>query len=311
MPIFFSYQKLLFISHYRYIKEEWRIFPPLVYLAYIGFAVFNVYFLLDKPFARYVYFGVGLTVLAKKSPIRFIALFIGNTRAFQMLEKCLLILPFSLMLLYLEQYVLASLLPIVAILSSFISLSNAYALISIFPKYHWEFISNIRHFVSVLLLLFIAYIASMGFIHDNKNLVLVATFVPFLMLVFFSSRRLNHPFYIWIYGSTPQFFLWDKLRSALRSMLYVSLLYILLIIYFPDGWYIVIIFILLGMVWRILHSLLEYTLFPTYIGFDFLFILYSILLLYAVVAPWLLIILLALLYRNYRRASKNLAPLLH
>ena len=217
----------------------------------------------------------------------------------RLLENLLLLFPFSLYLLYEQQYLIAILLLVLGGGFSFIKsgLQTNFVLPTPFYKYPFEFIVGFRKNFWVFILLYV--LAGIALSVDNFNLgVFVLVILFFACWAFYTEAEPTY--YIWIHATKPSVFIQKKMAIALLySLLLASPLALALLFCYPDNSLYILLAIIMGMAFLLLSLLGKYAFYPTPIP-----IIQSFLLLGCILFPPLLAIMLPYLYVKAIRNKK-------
>ena len=215
----------------------------------------------------------------------------------RLLENLLLISPFSLYLLYEQQYLIAFLLLVIGMAFSFIKngASTNFVLPTPFYKYPFEFIVGFRQTFWVFILLYV--LGGIALSVGNFNLGVFA-----LVIVFFACwpfyAAAEPVYYIWTHAFTPSTFILQKIGIALLYSFLLSLpLALALVVGYPDKFLYILLAIVLGMAFLLLNLLGKYAFYPASMP-----IIQGFLLVFCLLFPPLLVIMLPYLYG---KAIKN------
>ncbi|MFT4680032.1 MAG: hypothetical protein ACI84C_001456 [Flavobacteriales bacterium] len=252
---------------------EWAGINP-----YLGLALLFVVFSFSSAmifqrigFAEYIYPLIGLVLLSVLGR-RQRSEFLNNTftiygyRRIRVIENLIFAMPFLIVLLIQGHWLPALCFLLGAITMSFFNQGShmGIALPTPFGRWPFEFISGFRRTWWIFPICYVlAYCALDA---DNLNLgifALVATFLP--CLNYYSKPEPT--FFVWIFQATPSQFLWSKIKIALVCSFLLSVpLMIVLIVFDPSKFYVVLIFEVVGMAYVVASLLGKYAFFPSEIN---------------------------------------------
>ncbi len=177
-------------------------------------------------------------------------------------ENMLCAIPFSIFLVFRNQYLISLL---TFILSGFISLINnvrwmRFQIPSPFSKRPYEFTIGFRRFYFIIIGIY--SLTFISIIYNNLNLGLFSLILIYLLCLIFYSH-LDPIFYVWIHAQSPKIFLRNKIKTALFYSFCLSLMIILPLIYFyKNEIQIIILTVLAGIFYMVAGVLAAYVNFP-------------------------------------------------
>lgn len=131
---------------------------------------------------------------------------------------------------------------------------------TLFSKHPYEFTVGFREYLLVFLIQII--LVGIGIAVDNYNLAVVVYGSLFLLLCSFYSKMESY-FFVWVHTDTPKTFIHKKIKIALRYGLYSALLPLLiLIILFPDYYWISLLVTVVGLLYIVYMTVLKYAQYP-------------------------------------------------
>lgn len=256
---------------HRILKEAG--FNP--YLAFFGIAIVFVLisegFFHNVAYAKYIYPILLLTFINSFGNIErneFLKnnFSVSDYKKVRLLENCIVAIPFSLFLIYKQEYIIAiSSFVIGAAFSLFNKVNKVnFKIPTPFYKHPFEFIVGFRKtFILFILGYALTYIAISV---DNFNLGIFALIITFLTAMFFYFKQ-EPLFFVWIYSTTSIQFLWKKIKIAcLHGALLSFPIVLSLVLSYPDKAYIVIIFEIIGMLFVVMSLLGKYVSYPAEIS---------------------------------------------
>ena len=221
----------------------------------------------------------------------------ADYRRIRGLENLFFLFPFSLYLVYEQQYFIAVLLLLIGIGFSFIQsgLSTNFVLPTPFYKYPFEFMVGFRQTFWVFILLYL--LGGIALSVGNFNLGVFA-----LVLVFFACwpfyGTAEPVYYVWIHAATPSAFIQQKMKIALLYSFLLSFpIALVLFIGYQEKLLYILLAMLIGMAFLLLNLLGKYAFYPASLP-----IIQGFLLVFCILFPPLLLIMLPYLYR---KAIKN------
>ncbi|MEM6316194.1 MAG: ABC transporter permease [Bacteroidota bacterium] len=283
--------------------------PPIIayVLAVITFVALSLYLWYKTPYAPYIYpfFALsGFTFLGNLGRNDFLKMCfsVRDYQKVRIAENGIVALPFVLFLGYQREWLVSLTLILVAVIMARWQSNNQwnYTLPTPFFHYPFEFLVGFR--TTILLALFAYFLALKGISVGNFNLGLFSLF----LLIGLSFSFYNQPesqLYVWIFDKRPAAFLWYKISIG---FLYLTLLTIplilLLLVYFPMHWLLIVGLHSIGFLYLSLVILAKYAAFPRAIHLP-----ESLLIILSFVFPPLLLFTFPFFYK---KAIQQLNPLL-
>ena len=267
------------------------------------------HFLFEKlMFANYVYPILALSLLnglGNRQRNEFLknCFSLPNYRKIRLLENLISATPFTIYLLYKQEFLTSVILLISSISLSFFNKMNRFQFVIPTPFYKnpFEFITGFR---KTFLLFIISYIlTAISVSVGNFNLGIFALLVVFLTCLNFYAKPepLN---YVWTHAQTPKGFIIKKIKLAsIHSFILSIPIIITLSIFNLEKAYLLLIFEVLGILYVIVSLLGKYAFYPAEINLS-----QGILIGMSVIFPPLTLIIIPFLYN---RSTKNLAQFLH
>ena len=243
---------------------------PLVawFILLIIFIAGSIYFFKTTVFAVYVYSLIPVLFWAYLSSSKRNA-FLKTTfskkeyRKLRMMENSLATIPFILFLIVKQHYLLPLILFIVANIFSFFEITprSNYVIPTPFYKHPFECTAGFRRLFPGIVLAY--FLTTMGIFADNFNLTIFGLILIILYCVSFYSNPENE-FFVWIYSTTSKRFLLQKIKIAFwYSLLLSAPVLIALVIYYPQKWWIILLFQLIGFLVIFVSMLGKYAAYPS------------------------------------------------
>jgi len=218
-------------------------------------------------YAQYIYIAVTLwTCYTFSNPNRnqYLQLLFQhkNFRIIRLIENILIAIPFVTFLLYQNFYPGALIVLILAIVFSTIQIAvtNQFTLPTPFYKKPFEFITGFRkHY---LIFIFAYLLTGISIYVDNFNLGIFALVIIMLTTLNFYAKP-EPLFYIWTHAFSAANFLNDKIKTAIsHSLILITPLVAVLLVFHLSYWYIIGLVVLLCMMFLILILLGKYANYP-------------------------------------------------
>ena len=291
-------------------KRIYRHIDDFGVIPLFGFAIIIALFIVISQrifdyvsFPSYTYLAIGLALtftLGKKERVSFLTIIFSKktTQKIRILENTIIVLPFSIFLVYKNAFLEAVLLHSLAICTSFITGFNTRNMVipTPFGKRPFEFTIGFRNTYWLFPLLYA--FAGIGLHVANYNLIifsLIATMVCFLS--YYSKPE--PAFYVWIHQKSPKDFLREKIKTALAYSSYLLIPTVVLLVFFSvEKIHITLSFLMTGYGFIVLTILGKYATYPSQVP-----VLQAFALLVGFMFPPLLIVLIPIFYV---RACKNL-----
>ncbi len=301
------YFQIQYKRHYRRISEM-GIHP------FIGMGILAVAFILaaillsqKTIYAEYIIGSLGLSMISglnEKQRRDFLNLCFSTSKytKIRLIENLIIISPFSIFLFVYQDYITAVSIIIISAIFVFIPFQNKWALTipSPFSKYPFEFSMGFRK-------LFLVYPATYFFVYKaievgNFNLGIFA--IGILVFTHISYYFKPEPsYYVWIFKNNPQGFLWKKTKESLFYSSFALLpILILLGIWFPDKYLILLGIFFLNALLMTTIILAKYSAFPNEISLPQM-VLFGL-------SIWFPPILIIAIIYFYKQSLKNLKPFL-
>jgi len=217
----------------------------------------------------------------------------------RLFENFLTVLPFLLVLLYLQKFMFALFAFLVAACLSFASTSKSsgFYLPTPFYKFPFEFIAGFRK--NILLFIVFYSLTVIAISVDNFNLGAVALIACLLACLGFYSKP-EPKFFVWMHALNPASFLIHKIKiAALHGLIIAAPITLALLIFYPSFSHIVLVINLLGLLYLVMHLLGKYAYYPAEVN-----IIQMMALAFSILFPPFLFIIIPYFYS---KATKNLA----
>lgn len=304
MKFYFSLQ---FLRLKRHIDEAGAnsIFVLLILPLLFVFGANQLFIRLD--YAEYIFCAFALVFVnmngnAKRNDFLKNSFRLLNYKKIRVIENSLFVTPFVLFLLYQHQFLFSLILIFLSIILSFFNKVNAFnfAIPTPFYRYPFEFIVGFRNTFYVFIMSYTLTIIAVSV--DNFNLGIFGLIVSFLTCMSYYSM-VEPIFYVWNYSCNPKIFLLKKIEIILLYCLLISLpILILLIVFYPENWWIILIFEVLGLLIVIINMLGKYAYFPSEIN-----IIQALAIIFCVLLPPLMLVVIPYFFT---KSSNNLKRLL-
>jgi len=256
------------------LKRINRLLVDLGFNVVLGYALVGFVFIIASftlfeklQFAKYLYAIVAILpayVIGDAKRNEYLKmLFPTNTfHKLRLLENFMVCIPFVVFLFFKMAFLEACLVLVAALSLSFFSQNSisTFALPTPFYKKPFEFIIGFRS--SWLILLGCIALTIIGVSVDNFNLGVFALLVTQLTCLNFYLKP-EPEFYVWVHAFTPVEFLWYKMFSAfLHSLILSAPISLMLLLFYPGFWYVVIAVLLLAVLYLWLSILGKYAYYP-------------------------------------------------
>lgn len=288
--------------------REWGLVPVLGYgLALVLFIALSLYLFYKTTSAAYLYCLIALSLLAplsEKERNEFLKIqFSGlDYRKIRALENVLIVLPFSLFLLFKVQILLAALLILVALLSSVFNTGSRlnFTLPTPFYRFPFEYAQGFRQNWALYLLAY--FIAWKAIEVDNFNLG-VGSLALLGILGLTHYGKAENEYFVWIYVCSAKQFLYKKIGTACGylSLSCIPLLLVLGCFFMDKIWILLGIQVLLS-VFLLTLILAKYSAYPEVMSLPQALLLG--------ISLWFPPLLLLVIPMFYRRAVERLNLLL-
>lgn len=187
---------------------------------------------------------------------------VADYKKIRLLENCIIAIPFFIFLVYKQEYIIAFSSFLIGAVLSFFNKVNTFSFATPTPFYKqpFEFIVGFRKTFWMFILGYILTCIAISV--DNFNLGIFALIITFLtsMLFYLKPEPL---FFVWIHSANSINFLWKKIKMACLHSTVLSLpIFLLLVLFFPDKAFIVIIFEITGILFVVMSLLGKYVSYP-------------------------------------------------
>jgi hypothetical protein len=300
-----------FALQYRLVNRhlsDFGIRPLIGYLlGGLFFAGFSIYLWYITSFAAYLFGVLGLsltTILADPGKITFIRQHFSSGDLFRIraVENLILILPFVLVLMIHQEWLVCVGVMGMSVLLSLSSISPSFSFVipTPFSRSPFEFLTGFRKNLPGLILA--AFLMVMAIAYSNPNLGLFS--VALVLLICLTFYTGSEPAYlVWIHHWSPVAFLWHKIRLAVLHASILVLPYALVcMLFFRDHAFYLMIIYVLGIVYLVTTLLGKYAFYPLSMNLP-----QGILMAFSFWFPPLLLFLIPYFYR---RCLQQLQPIL-
>jgi len=217
----------------------------------------------------------GQSILSQKQRSDFLYIVYGDKtkRRIRIIENLIVSIPFITLLLIESQYIEAAVLPVVSVIMAFFEVnSKSIVLPTPFSKKPYEFAVGFRKTFLFVLLIYALSVISVCV--NNLNLGLFSVFVLCLLCATYYGKVENE-YYVWIFSKSPNKYLMHKILTAIRHTFLMTLpAVVLLTVFFPDNWWLVLLATAIGAFLVITFLLAAYSVYPGEIGLlELIFIL--------------------------------------
>ncbi|MEL6717656.1 MAG: hypothetical protein AAFP82_02990 [Bacteroidota bacterium] len=249
--------------------EAFGIQPVLgIVIALLTFIVLSKLLYYKLIYANWVYVAIACSVLLslgnqKRNDLLKNIFSIKRFRQVRMLENIAIALPFSLYLIYEEEYRFVLGVLIAALLFAMVTFRSVlhFTIPTPFWKFPFEFIIGFRKFFLLILLGF--FLTFQAIQVENPNLGVFSLGLQFLIALVYYNQAEN-PYFVWIFKGTNQKFLGRKMVDALVcSSIITFLIFSSLIFFFPSYFFVLIGVQLLGYVLLVAIILAKYSAYPS------------------------------------------------
>ena len=220
--------KQYFYLQYKMINRSFVAFGVPIILGYtlpfLSFVYFSEYLFSKTDFAPYILLLLAITIVAKlsgKDRNEFLKTYFKSYYKLRVLENSIIILPFSVCLLYKGYWEFMPIIMILSLLMAIITVKNifTYVIPTPFYKYPFEFTEGFR---KTYLIFPVAYYITYESINvGNLNLGLFSIILIYLIIMIFYSSPENE-YFVWSYKLNAKQFLIKKLRSSIYYSLLLS-----------------------------------------------------------------------------------------
>ena len=287
---------------------EFGLPPSVAYLlATALFVGFSLMLFLKTDFANYIYLAIALsfvTTLSENFRTDFLKSTFSDSEYLRIrfIENAILTIPFTLFLIFKQEWLIAFILPTVAGSLAFFNFKNQlnYTIPTPFRKFPFEFIVGFRN---TYYLFFMSYFLTIMAIQvSNFNLGIFAMLLVFAVCLSFYAKP-EEEYFLWIFSKTPQSFLFSKIAFALIcSTILVAPILVSLLIFFTSSWSTLLIVVSAGYLYLITMVLAKYAAYPREINVPQAVII--------TLGVWLPPLLLGIIPFFYKKAIKQLAVVL-
>lgn len=248
--------------------EEQKIYPSFgIILSILLFIVFSKLLFMKIRYAGWIYLIISIyspIVLSNSQRNNFLKS-IFKTNDFykiKLVENSMMIVPFSLYLLYEKLYVISAISLLLIVVTSFLEYRRKSTVIipTPFKKHPFEFIQGFRRFFFLYLISY--YLCYQAILVQNSYLCLFALALPYFLNMFFLLNP-EQPYFVWLYSLNKRQFIWKKIfTSIFCTSILIFPLVILLIIFFSENFLLMLLVILLGAILQIFIISAKYAAFP-------------------------------------------------
>ena len=248
-------------------------FNPLLgyLLCLLALAAISEYVFRKSEFAGYAVLLIAFSLLlrlSEKKRIEFLKVVFGDKkfRSIRIVENILLIIPFSILLLYHKAFLEAVLLLLSCPLLAFNSFNINYnfSLPTPFYKNPYEFTTGFRKTFYIFPLAYILTYLAISV--NNFNLGIFALLFVFLVTLTFHIKPENE-YFVWSYSTKPSKFLFKKIKTAtIYSTLLVLPIILSMVCFFPVYTKSIIMFSLIGFAFLWTVILAKYSAYPNEIN---------------------------------------------
>lgn len=295
-------------------KRQYRKIAEMGIHPFLGMAIMTLAFVVGAIFltqkteyAPYIigFFGIAIiSSLNEKKRSLFLNLCYSKSRYYKirLIENLFIISPFSIFLIFNQNYIIAASTILIVESMVFIPFQNKWSvnIPSPFSRYPFEFTMGFRKVFLIYPAVYFLVYKSIEVGNFNLGIFALGVII-FIQLSYYFKPE--HKYFVWIYSKTPQGFLWRKTKESLfYSSLTLLPILILLGIWFPEQYLILIgiLFINALFMWTII--LAKYSAFPNEISLPQM-VLFGL-------SIWFPPILIIAVIYFYKQSLKNLKPLL-
>lgn len=243
--------------------------PPILGfpLASCLFIVLSVYTYQKTEFAPYVLLLVCLSIqmqLSERKRTDFLRSMFGDVMQtkIRIVEHLIVSIPFVAFLVYKNAFLEVGILVAISVLMAFFRFGKQfhYTMPTPFSQKPFEFAVGFRN---TILLLPIAYILTVIAIYsDNLNLGIFGMLMLLLVTMSYYFKP-EHEFYVWNFSLSPKSFLWQKIKVGLsNACVLVSPIGIALVVFYPQDWNTILLFLGIGLVFLLAVILAKYAAYP-------------------------------------------------
>ena len=247
-----------------------------------------------------------ISALSKTKKIEFLKLNFQKPTFYtiRLIENLLVCLPFLLTLLLIREFLIAGGLFVVSIVLVFANFNPPSSIVipTPFGKHPFESLMGFRKYFWVFPITY--GLCFIGIYVGNFNLGIFSLFINALVFFQFYSGVTEPTYFVWIFNLSSAEFIYYKIKMGARYLVLTTLpMAILLVLFNPSLWWLVLSVELIIVVYLALFILVKYAVFPRSIDLPG-----GLILLTAMVFPPLAIMLLP---HFYNKATKSLKPFLH
>ena len=243
-------------------------------------------------YAKYIYMFIALATVNTNGNVKRNN-FLNNIfkvalyREIRIIENVIFAFPFVLYLIYQQHFAISLSTLIISILLSFFNNNSSLNLVIPTPFYKrpFEFVIGFRNTFWIFIISYGLTVISISV--DNFNLGVFGLIITFLTCMGFYST-VEPDFYVWIHSQKVKKFLFSKLKTILLFSFGLSLpIVVSLVMFYPENWWLIIIFEILGLLIIIINMLGKYAYFPSEIN-----IIQALAIIFSVLFPPLIFIVL-------------------
>lgn len=263
--------KFYFLLQFNLLKRrisDFGIHPLLGgVFSVLGFIFLGNFLIQSYQFGSYLVCAIGLLLvskLASKNRIEFLRM-VYNSKQFnsiRLFENALVVLPFVVILIYYQEFMLAavSLLLSQILVITKLSFSYNFTIPTPFFNRPFEFIVGFRK--SYYLLPVVFALPLLGFSVNNANLSIASLLLLTLIALSYYAEPENE-FYVWSFALSPVKFLVLKIKVAIRNFSFLLLpLVALLVLLHPDQYGVILGFAAVAIAYLITIVVAKYVSYP-------------------------------------------------
>lgn len=301
------YFQIQYKRYYRKIAEM-GIHPFLGMGIVLVLIVLGTIFLFQKTiYANYIFGFIGLSIssgFSEKQRSEFLNLCFSKSRFYRirLIENLLIISPFVIFLLYHQDFIIAISILILSLALVFIPLQNKWSVSipSPFSRFPFEFTMGFRKLFLIYPLVYFLIYKSIEVGNFNLGIFAIGVLIVSHISYYFKPEQ---QYFVWIFNKDPKAFLWQKMKENLfYSSLTLLPILILLAIWFPERYIILIGVLFMNALLMMTIILAKYSAYPKEINLPQM-VLFGL-------SLWFPPILIIAIIYFYKQSIKNLNPLL-
>ena len=283
---------------------EFGLNPTLGYLLMmVIFIALSLMLFLKTAFANYIYLALALssvTALSEGFRTDFLKSIFSDKEYLKIrcFENAIIALPFTLFLLFKNEWLIAFIVPVAAASLAFFNFRNQlnYTIPTPFKKLPFEFIVGFRN--TYYLFLGSYFLTFMAIQVGNFNLGIFAMLLVFAVCLSFYVKP-EDEYFVWIFSKTAKQFIFSKIAFAfIGSTVLVLPILISLLLFFTSNWWILLIVMCAGYLYLMTIVLAKYAAYPREINVPQAIII--------ALGVWLPPLLLGIMPFFYKKSIKNL-----